>query len=85
MTDDKPHKPMPVHGYTPQSSFSIDLANKIKEQYERTQRVLDHLRTLPEVDQRDVSIAITELENSSMRAVRAVFKPKRVTLPEDGA
>jgi hypothetical protein len=94
MTD---HKPMPVAGYTPQSQENIDLANELKHAEERYLRVLDKLNTLNmkrdaagigrdgEFDPRCMAEARTCIQTGAMWAVRAIFKPQRIALPEDVA
>lgn len=77
------HQPLPVAGYTPQSSEKIALVNELKEAEERLHRLLDRLYDLPWADKRNVALARTALEDASMRAARSVFQPTRVKLPED--
>lgn len=82
MTD---HQPMPVAGYTPQSDDKIALANELKQAEERYLRILDRMRTSGGAyDQRFVSLAFTSMQETNMWAVRAVFQPTRIKLPEDG-
>ena len=75
--------PFPVKGYTPQPQYKIDTVNKAKELEERVLRYLDQLRTMPDVDQRCISVAYTNIQDAFMWANRAVFAPKRIQLPED--
>lgn len=78
------HKPLPVSGYTAQQQAAIDLVNFHKRMEEIVLRHLDRLRDSGDLlDQRDVSIAKTHIEDAFMRMNRAVFKPQRIALPED--
>ena len=79
------HQGLPVSGYRPQSADKVALVNRSKEAEERTLRILDDLRTSPDIDLRWLAIARTNLELGWMAANRAVFQPGRVTLPEDAA
>lgn len=78
------HNPMPVSGYTTQSQTNVDLANEGKELEERYLRWLDKLATHPDTDKRCVALAQTNMQTAAMWAVRAIFKPQRIKLPEDG-
>lgn len=91
MTD---HKPMPVAGYVPQSQSNIDLANEGKDLEERYLRWLDKLAAIngppdsngvvPQiVDPRMVALAKTHIQTGAMWAIRSIFQPQRVKLPED--
>jgi hypothetical protein len=81
MTD---HQPLPVHGYKAQSTASVDIVNTNKQLEERVLRQLDALAALDSVDKRWIAIGRTHLEQAFMAINRAVFKPGRVALPEDG-
>lgn len=86
---EKEHKPLPVAGYTAQNDENIALANELKQAEERYLRVLDKIthsgitREVPKYDQRSVALARTHMQNANMWAVRAIFQPTRVALPED--
>lgn len=87
MTD---HKPMPVQGYTPQSDEKVNIANELKHAEERYLRVLDRLVAANGVthptgtfDPRCLAEARTCIQTGAMWAVRAVFQPQRIKLPED--
>ena len=83
MTD---HAPMPVKGYTSQSDAKVAMANELKEAEERYLRILDRMRAAgSEYDQRSVSEAFTCMQTGAMWAVRAVFQPQRVKLPDDAS
>lgn len=80
------HEPLPVAGYTPQSEVNIALANRLKEAEERYLRILDDLtdsRPQCPFDQRFIALARTHMQTANMFAVRAIFKPQRIALPED--
>ena len=78
------HEGLPVSGYRPQNSIAIETVNIHKDMEERLLRHLDLLKDDPNIDQRWLAIARTDLERSFMAMNRAVFKPARVTLPEEG-
>ncbi|WP_445505021.1 Acb2/Tad1 domain-containing protein [Microvirga sp. G4-2] len=88
MTD---HKPMPVSGYKPQKQAAIDLANEGKALEERVLRYLDRLQRIPpaatseavDIDQRMVALGRTNIQQGFMWAIRSIFQPGRVSLPED--
>lgn len=82
MTD---HKPMPVAGYSAQSDANVQLANEGKRLEELYLRWLDKLAADPATDKRNVALAKTHMEEAAMRAVRSIFQPKRINLPEDSA
>ena len=79
------HQGLPVAGYKPQSDDNIKLVNYAKELEERCLRHIDALAQDPHTDKRMAAIARTELQSAFMWANRAVFKPGRVSLPEDKA
>ena len=86
MTD---HQPMPVAGYTAQSDEKIALANEGKELEERYLRWLDKLSghsavPTPVCDPRCIAIARTNIQEGAMWAIRSIFQPQRIKLPEDG-
>ncbi len=78
------HQPMPAAGYTTQSQSNVDLANEGKELEERYLRWLDKLETHPDTDKRCVALCRTNVQTGAMWAVRSIFKPQRIKLPEDG-
>jgi hypothetical protein len=78
------HQPLPVHGYKPQSAASVDVVNANKQLEERALRQLDALAGFDTIDKRWLAIGRTHLEQAFMAVNRAVFKPGRVALPEDG-
>ena len=80
-----PHHPLPVSGYSTQPQHNVDLVNANKALEERVLRRLDAMADLHEIDKRWLAIARTNIEQGFMAAKRAVFKPARVSLPEDDA
>lgn len=82
MTD---NTPLPVKGYTGQSNDNVALANRLKEAEERYLRELDLLAAIPTLDQRMVALARTNMQTAAMWAVRSIFQPTRIKLPEDAA
>lgn len=85
MTD---HQPMPVSGYTAQSDDKVTLANEGKELEERYMRWLDKLGghstgPTPVCDPRMIALARTNMQQTAMWAIRSIFQPTRIKLPED--
>lgn len=80
-------KPLPVAGYTHQSSWKIDLVNQNKALEGRILRQIDaHVRNREsvEIDQRHVALARTKVEEAFMWLNRAVLRPQRLSnLPGD--
>lgn len=72
-----------IKGYVPQSAAKIDVVNIHKEAEERLLRQLDLLSTVEENDSRWLAIARSHFELGFMALNRSVFKPKRISLPED--
>lgn len=82
------NKPLPVKGYTSQSDENVALANEGKELEERYLRWLDKLEARSKVSGhggRFVALARTHVETGAMFAVRSIFLPQRIKLPEDAA
>jgi hypothetical protein len=84
MTAEKTHEGLPVAGYRPQDGTAVQKVNTNKEAEERVLRILDDLAADPEVDKRWLAIGRTQIEQGFMAVNRAVFKPGRAVLPEDG-
>ena len=84
MTDAK-HTGLPVKGYQSQSAKNVDLVNANKVLEEIILRNLDDFEKMSEVDKRWLAVARTHVEQGFMAMNRAIFKPGRITLPEDGA
>jgi hypothetical protein len=77
---------LPVAGYQAQSDENVALVNENKILEERVLRQIDkHVRNRDsqDIDQRMVALARTGIQDAFMWLNRAVFQPKRVSLPED--
>lgn len=75
------HQGLPVAGYKKeQPQWAVDLVNVNKGLEEAVLRQLDHLKTKfsADVDQRQVALARTKLEEAFYHANRAVFQPQRI-------
>jgi hypothetical protein len=66
-----------IAGYRELTQSEIDMMNEIKALEARWNGLLDRLRVLPDIDQRQAAIAATEGESAFMRAVRSVARPVR--------
>jgi hypothetical protein len=82
------HAGLPVAGYRPQSAEAVELVNGFKRDEERLLRILDKMAGASTTagavyNPRWLSIGRTHLEQAFMAINRAVFKPGRVSLPED--
>lgn len=77
------HRPLPVRGYTAQTTDTVKLVNKIKIHEERVLRAIDALSQDPTVDQRWLAISRTELQKGYMSLVRSIFRPGRIDIPDD--
>jgi hypothetical protein len=66
-----------ISGYRDLSQGEIDLMNEVKGLEAKWNGLVDRLRANSNLDQRQVSIAVTEGENAFMRAVRAIAQPTR--------
>lgn len=85
------HEGLPVKGYQPQSEDAVALVNDHKAMEEHILRHLDALWNAQAsareemFDTRWLAIARTHFEEGFMALNRAVFRPQRVSLPEDEA
>lgn len=91
------HAALPVAGYVAQSQSNIDLANEGKELEERYLRWIDKLNVIymerdaagigrdGQFDPRCMAEARKCIQTGAMWAIRAIFKPQRIMLPEDTA
>lgn len=77
------HTGLPIPGYRPQSDATVQLVSENKGLEERILRKLDVLAECKDIDQRWLAIGRTHIEEAFMAINRAVFKPARVSLPED--
>lgn len=75
------HDGLSVAGYKPQSQSAVDLVNVNKRLEEQLLRHLDSFAG--DIDKRWLAIGRTHVEQAFMAINRAVFKPDRVTLPDD--
>ncbi|MGH1355364.1 MAG: DUF7681 family protein [Thalassovita sp.] len=87
MSTSKPHAGLPVAGYAAQKENAVAKVNESKHLEERVLRFLDELAADAELaaDPRWFAIGRTNIEQGFMAVNRAVFKPSRVCLPEEGA
>lgn len=83
---------LPVAGYTSQSDENVALANELKHAEERYLRALDKLVAMngthvpgdkTRFDGRCLAEARTCIQTGAMWAVRSIFQPTRIKLPED--
>lgn len=74
---DNQHKK--ISGYRDLSQAEIDAMNDVKSLEARFNGMIDRLKKIDGIDQRNVSIAQTEGETAFMRAVRAIAQPARLT------
>ncbi|TCP33292.1 hypothetical protein [Sphingomonas sp. BK235] len=68
-----------ISGYRDLSQAEIDAMNEVKALEARFNGMIDRLRSIDGIDQRNVAIAQTEGETAFMRAVRAIAQPVRIT------
>jgi len=76
------HQALPVHGYTSQPDWKVDLVNTNKTLEERVLRQLDEIQQNPKIDKRWLAIGRTHLEQAFMAINRSVFQPQRVSVVE---
>ena len=74
---------LPVHGYQPQPDDNVARVNSMKLLEERVLRALDDLAGGGVSDPRWLAIGRTQIEQGFMAVNRSVFRPGRVSLPED--
>lgn len=76
-----------VKGYTPLSEAQKALANEGKELEEHYLRWLDRVavQSAVPIDLRSHALAKTHIQTGAMWAIRSIFQPSRITLPEDEA
>lgn len=74
---DNQHKK--IAGYRDLSQAEIDAMNSVKALEAQFNSMIDRLKAIPGIDQRNVSIAATAGEDAFMRAVRAIAQPERIT------
>lgn len=76
---DNQHKK--ITGYRDLSQAEIDGMNAIKRLEAQFNGMIDHLKAMPGLDQRQVALAATHGEDAFMRAVRAIAQPERKVEP----
>lgn len=76
MTD---HTPLPVAGYTTQNEKNPQAVNVNKALEENILQIMDAYKENPDIDQRWLAIARTDLEKAFMALNRSIFKPQRMT------
>lgn len=81
--NEQKHTGLPVAGYRPQTNEAVDMVNQNKVAEEDILRMLDRYKERPDVDQRWLAIGRTAMEQAWMAINRAIFKPARVSLPDD--
>ena len=76
------HQALPVEGYMPQSTASVDLVNSNKRIEEQVLQILDRLALANDgsVDKRWLAIGRTQLEQAFMAINRSIFQPSRINL-----
>lgn len=72
-----------VLGYAPQTADAVSIVNSMKCVEEEILRTLDALKDGWEVDQHWLALGRSQLEQAFMAINRSVFRPQRVTLPDD--
>ncbi len=79
------HPGLPVAGYRPQNDAKVATVNVNKELEERVLRQIDAMAADMEAghDPRMIAVARTGIQDAFMWLNRAVFRPARVSLPED--
>lgn len=80
---DNQHKK--ISGYRDLSQAEIDAMNDCKSIEAKFNSMIDRLKSVPNVDQRNVALAQTYGENAFMRAVRSIAQPARLTEQADEA
>jgi hypothetical protein len=80
------HQGLPVKGYAPQSDERVEMVNMNKMNEEQILRTLDMMaENAQQFDPRWTAIARTHFEIAFMAMNRAIFRPRRIALPEDEA
>lgn len=72
---DNQHKK--ISGYRDLSQDEINAMNGVKHQEKQFNGLIDYLKGLPGIDQRQVALAATHGEEAFMHAVRAIAQPER--------
>jgi hypothetical protein len=74
---------LPVAGYVSQSDANVAIVNENKILEERVLRQIELIKATPGYDPRMAALAFTAVQDAFMWLNRAVFQPKRISLPED--
>jgi hypothetical protein len=67
-----------VKGYRDLTQDEINAMNEIKGLEAKWNGLIDRLKTIPDIDMRNIALAVTYCEDGFSRAVRAVARPERV-------
>ncbi len=65
-----------IKGYRDLTPHEIGLMNRVKEKASEVGVLMDELRATPGLDQRWVSIAVTDLQKGFMCAIRGIAQPE---------
>ncbi|NKX37342.1 cyclic nucleotide-binding protein [Rhodobacteraceae bacterium R_SAG4] len=74
---------LPVHGYVDQTPDGVKVVNQNKLIEELINRQIDKMRAMPDMDQRLIALAFTDIQRGFMALNRAVFQPTRLIGPID--
>lgn len=72
------HAPLPVSGYTHQSSQAVALVNQNKRLEEQVLRQFDIIAEMPGVDPRWFAVGRRHIEQGFMEVNRSIFNPERL-------
>lgn len=72
------HAPLPVSGYTHQTSQAVALVNQNKRIEEHVLRQLDMVAEMPGVDPRWFAVGRRHIEQGFMEVNRSIFNPERL-------
>jgi hypothetical protein len=72
------HAPLPVSGYTHQTSQAVALVNQNKRLEEQVLRQLDLVAGMPGVDPRWFAVGRRHIEQGFMEVNRSIFNPERL-------
>ena len=67
-----------ISGYRELNEFEVGLMNDVKALEAKWNGLVDRLRSMGGIDQRNVALAVTAGEDAFMRAVRAIAQPERI-------
>ena len=70
-----------IAGYRELSADEIDVMNSVKNLEAQFNGMIDSLKAMPGIDQRNVALAQTHGEDAFMRAIRAIAQPTRFNNP----